>query len=102
MGHLYIVAQGPGKALKFIANLNELVDGDNIATEHCPEEGPTDKGRIASDEVGRLVAEMEKEEVLALLGSVGSLHYITKRLEETLQEYVGVRWGPSVIEWLRE
>ncbi len=74
MGHLYIVAQGPGKALKFIANLNELVDGDNIATEHCPEEGPTDKGRIASDEVGRLVAEMEKEEVLALLGWVDVGH----------------------------
>lgn len=102
MGQHYLVTQGPGKALEFITRLNELIDGDNIETEHFPEEGgQTNKGRVASLEMERLVKEMRKEDVLALLGSAGSLHHIVQKVEETLLGYVEERWGPGKVEWLR-
>lgn len=89
MSQLFVVSQGPGKALRFIAELNELIDGDNVTTEVTTkdslEEGQTNKGQAATTEARRLIGEMEKEEALALLGSAMALRGITSTLEEMLR-----------------
>ena len=89
MSQLFVVSQGPGKALRFITELNELIDGDNVATEVTTkdslEEGQTNKGQAATAEARRLIGEMEKEEALALLGSAMALRSITSTLEEMLR-----------------
>ncbi len=78
-----------------------------METEHFPEERGVqpNKGRVAFLEMERLVKEMRKENVLALLGSAGSLHRIVQKVEETLLVtllgYVEECWGPGKVEWLR-
>ncbi len=101
MSQLFVVSQGPGKALRFITELNELIDGDNVTTEVTTKdslmEGQTNKGQAATTEARRLIGEMEKEEALALLGSVMALNGITSTLKEMLQWQL-TRWGGSISE----
>ena len=81
MDEHYVVAQGPGKH----------IDGDNVETESCEgRQGQTNKGQMASDELHRRMDEMEKEEVLMLIGSAQSLRYIVDRLLGTLLTSVGL------------
>ena len=98
MHNFYIISQGPGKALKLLTKLDELVDGDNIASESQPSTGQTNKGRAASLELDRLVKGMEKEEVLALLGSVVSLCSIADGMKNGLSEYVKRQLGSEFAE----
>ena len=101
MGQHYVIVQGPGKALRLITNMNDFVGGDNVATEDISDRGrQSDKGRMASKEMDRLVSKMGREEILALLGSVMSLRDIVRVLEGGLKQYMEERWGAQIVEGL--
>jgi len=95
----YLVTQEPGKALKVIGELNELIDG-NVAISSKENRL---KGDMATAKFTEVLNAMDKPEVLALLTSLGALSIITRHLTARSVEYIEENWGQltgiSIADW---
>lgn len=97
MGH-YFVAQGPGKALKVVAGLNEAIGGDAITSV----EKGIEMGLASAKAYESMLSDMEKEGVFAVHASMVALGSIARGLERISIRHIYNRWNVERVRDLTE
>ena len=83
----YHAVQGPGRALKVIAHLNEMIgEGPELSAEDNQKKANT--ARIAFE---KMLKEMKDRDVAALYASTLSLHHIVMSAQHTTEQEIDSR-----------